>query len=135
MSSTRSAAHLLVRVVTLSFVLGILALPALAQSNKADIVGTISDSKGAAVQGATVTVTKVDTAAARNVTTSDSGAYQAPSLDIGTYKITVSKQGFQTVTQENIVLQTNDRLRIDLTLSPGDVTGVVTLVAGAPLVE
>ena len=135
MSSTRNAAHLLVRVVTLTVLLGILALPTLAQTNKADIVGTITDSKGAAVQGATVTITKVDTAATRNVTSGDTGEYQAPSLEIGTYKITVTKQGFQTVTQENIVLQTNDRLRIDLTLSPGDVTGVVTVVAAAPLVE
>jgi hypothetical protein len=135
MSSTPNAAHLLVRVVTLAVLLGIIALPTLAQTNKADIVGTISDSKGAAVQGATVTITKVDTAATRNVTSSDSGEYQAPSLEIGTYKVTVAKQGFQTVTQENIVLQTNDRLRIDLTLSPGDVTGVVTVVAAAPLVE
>ncbi|MDX6405550.1 MAG: hypothetical protein QOH70_3005 [Blastocatellia bacterium] len=135
MYSTRNAAHLLVRVATLTFLLCIVALPTLAQTNKADIVGTVSDSKGAAVQGATVTITKVDTAAARSVTTGDSGEYQAPALDIGTYKISATKSGFQTVVQENIVLQTSDRLRIDLTLSPGDVTGVVTVVAAAPLVE
>jgi hypothetical protein len=135
MYSTRNAAHLLVRVVTLTFLLCIVALPTLAQTNKADIVGTVSDSKGAAVQGATVTITKVDTAAARSVTTGDSGEYQAPALEIGTYKVSATKSGFQTVVQENIVLQTSDRLRIDLTLSPGDVTGVVTVVAAAPLVE
>lgn len=84
MSSMRNAAHLLVRVVTLTFLLGIIALPTLAQTNKADIVGTISDSKGAAVQGATVTITKVNTAATRNVTSGDNGDYQAPSLEIGT---------------------------------------------------
>lgn len=135
MSSTRNAAHLLVRVATLSLVLGILALPTVAQTNKADIVGTITDSNGAVVTGATVKVTKVDTGATREVKSGDSGEYQAPSLEIGTYKVTVTKQGFQTVTQDNIVLQTNDRLRIDLTLTPGDVTGVVTVTAAAPLVE
>jgi hypothetical protein len=135
MSLLRNAAHFLVRVITLSVVVGILALPTLAQTSRADIVGTISDSKGAAVQGATVTITKVDTAATRSVTTGDNGEYQAPELVIGTYKITVAKPGFQTATQENVVLQTNDRLRIDITLSAGDVNAVVTVVAAAPLVE
>ena len=135
MSSTRNAAHLLVRVVTLTLVLGILALPTLAQTNKADILGTVTDSNGAAVQGATVKVTKVDTGATREVKSGDSGEYQVPSLEIGIYKITVTKQGYQTVTQENIVLQTSDRLRIDLALPPGNITSVVTITAGAPLVE
>src|SRR5260221_5101355 len=110
MSSTRNAAHLLVRVVTLTLALGILALPTVAQTNKADIKGTVTDSNGAAVQGATVKVTKVDTGATREVKSNDSGEYQAPSLEIGTYKITATKQGFQTAAQENVVLQTNDKL-------------------------
>jgi Carboxypeptidase regulatory-like domain/TonB dependent receptor len=135
MSSTRNAAHLLVRVVTLTVLLGLVALPTLAQTNKADIVGTVTDSNGAVVQGATVKVTKVDTGATREVVSGDSGEYRAPSLEIGTYRITVTKKGFQTATQENVVLQTNDRLRIDLALTPGDVAGVVTITAGAPLVE
>src|SRR5713226_3172641 len=114
MSSSRNTAHQMVRVVVLTLLLGIVALPALAQTNKADIVGTISDTKGGVVQGATVTITKVDTNATRTVTSGDNGEYQAPSLEIGIYKVTVTKQGFGAVTQENIVLQTNDRLRIDL---------------------
>ena len=135
MSLTRDAAQLLVRVMTLTLLFGIFALPTLGQTNKADILGTITDSNGAAVQGATVTIIKVDTNATRTLTTGSSGEYQAPSLDIGTYKVTVTKQGFQTVTQENVILQTSDRLRIDLTLAPGNVTGVVTVTSGAPLVE
>jgi len=135
MSSTRNAVHLLVRAVTLTVLLGIFALPALAQTNKAEILGTVTDSNGAAVQGATIKVTKVDTGASREVKSGDSGEYKAPSLEIGIYKITATKQGFQTAAQENVVLQTNDRLRIDLTLTPGDVTGVVTVTAAAPLVE
>jgi len=135
MSSTRNTAHLLVRLLILTFVLAILALPALAQTNKAAIVGTVTDSNGAAVQGATITITKVDTSATRDVTSGGSGEYEVPLLEIGTYKITATKQGFQTVTQENVVLQTNDRLRIDLTLPPGNITSVVTVTAAAPLVE
>jgi hypothetical protein len=135
MFSKLTAGLLWVRVLTLIVLTVIFGVPALAQSNKADIVGTITDSNGAAVQGATVTITKVDTNAVRTVTTGDSGEYLAPSLDIGTYKITVAKQGFQNVTQENVILQTNDRLRIDLTLTPGGISSVVTVTAAAPLVE
>ncbi|MGI9067331.1 MAG: carboxypeptidase regulatory-like domain-containing protein [Pyrinomonadaceae bacterium] len=112
-----------------------LAIPAFAQSNKADIVGTVTDSNGAGVTDAEVTATKVDTGATRSSTTDSSGNYQLPLLDIGIYKVTVTKQGFQTVTQEAITLQTQDRLRIDLTLTPGTVTGEVTITAAAPLIE
>ena len=126
---------LFVRVLILTFAVALFALPSYAQTNKADIVGTVTDSNGAAVQGATVTITKVDTNASRTVTTGDAGEYLAPGLDIGIYKVNATKQGFQAVTQENITLQTNDRLRIDLTLTPGGVSGQVTITAAAPLVE
>ncbi|MDQ6653176.1 MAG: carboxypeptidase-like regulatory domain-containing protein, partial [Acidobacteriota bacterium] len=103
--------------------------------NKADIVGIVSDSNGAAVKDATITATRVDTGATREATSDDSGNYQLPLLDIGIYKISATKPGFQTVTQENVTVQTQDRLRIDLTLTPGNVTGQVTVTAEAPLVE
>src|SRR5690348_4728511 len=101
MSITPKVAHLLRRAGAFIFLWVIVAVPAAAQTNKADIVGTVTDTNGAAVTGATVTITKVDTNTSRTVTTGGSGEYEAPSLDIGTYKVTVSKQGFQTVTHEN----------------------------------
>ncbi|PWT91682.1 MAG: hypothetical protein C5B55_07715, partial [Blastocatellia bacterium] len=116
-------------------VLSILSTSAFSQTNKADIVGTVKDSSGAAIPGATVTITKVDTGAERTVTANDDGNYNAPLLDIGTYKVTATKQGYQTVTRENLVLETNDRLRVDLELKAGDVTAEVTISAAAPLVE
>lgn len=135
MFSKLKASGLFVRVPTLLAFIGILSVSALAQSSRADIVGTITDSNGAAVQGATVSITKVDTNATRTVTTGDAGEYRAPALDIGIYKVTATKQGFQTVVQESVTLQTSDRLRIDLILTPGNVSGQVTITAGAPLVE
>ena len=135
MSIIRKIANLLLSVGSLAFLLGVLAFSAVAQTNRASIVGTVTDTGGAVVSGATVKITKVDTNATREVTTGDSGTYEAPSLDIGTYKVTATKQGFKTVTQEKIVLQTDDRLRIDLAMSPGDISGEVTITAAAPLVE
>src|SRR5205809_6602229 len=93
LSSIRNVAHLLVRVVIFSFLVAIFALPTMAQTNKADIGETVTDTNGAAVQGATVTITKVDTNSTRTVTSGDSGQYEAPLLEIGTYKVTATKQG------------------------------------------
>ena len=133
--STTSIAHLLKRVLGFSFLLALLALPALGQGNKAEINGTVTDTSGGLVPGATVTITKVDTGTARTVTASDSGEFSAPLLDIGVYKVTATKEGYQTVVRENIVLQTSDRLRVDFELKPGTVSGEVTITTGAPLVE
>jgi hypothetical protein len=135
MTTYRPIVRLLRAAGISAFLLVILANTTAAQTNKGEIAGTVKDANGAVVPGASVTITKVDTSAERKVTSGDAGEYNAPLLDIGTYKVTATKQGFQTTTNENIVLQTNDRVRVDLELKPGDVSGVVTVTAAAPLVE
>src|SRR6266550_4303419 len=131
----RAIFHLLRPVVILTCLLAVLSIPAFSQTNKAEIDGTVTDTNGGIVPGATVVILKVDTGATRTLTTGDSGEYAAPLLDIGIYKVTVSKDGYQTAAQENITLQTSDRLRIDVQLKPGTVSGEVTITAAAPLVE
>ena len=97
MNINPTLARLLSQGGAIACLLAVLTVPTFAQTNKADIVGTVTDSAGAAVPGATVTITRVDTNASRTVTTGDAGDYQAPSLDIGIYKVTASKSGYQTV--------------------------------------
>lgn len=135
MKTYRAILHLLRPVGILACLLVAFTIPAFAQTNKAEIDGTITDTSGGVVPGATVVILKVDTGATRTLTTGDSGDYSAPLLDIGIYTVTVSKDGFQSASQEKIVLQTGDRLRIDVQLKPGTVSGVVTITAAAPLVE
>jgi hypothetical protein len=135
MNINHSFARLLSIGCVIACLLTVLTVTTFAQTNKADIVGTVTDSAGAAVPGATVTITKVDTNASRTVTTGDAGDYLAPSLDIGVYKVAASKSGYQTVNQENVVLQTSDRLRVDFSLPAGTVTGEVTISSEASLVE
>jgi hypothetical protein len=135
MTTYRPIVRLLRAASVSALLLTFLSIPATAQTNKAEIVGTVKDANGAVVPGASVTITKVDTGTERKVTSGDAGEYNAPLLDIGRYKVTATKQGFQTTTNENIVLQTNDRVRVDLELKPGDISGVVTITAAAPLVE
>src|SRR5215469_17465196 len=87
-----------------SFVLllTILALATQAQTDKATIVGTVTDPGGAVISGATVTVVNTGTNAERKVTTGDDGRYIVALLDIGNYKITASAPGFKEVVRENI---------------------------------
>ena len=65
----------------------LLCVSALAQTTAGRILGTITDPSGAAVSGATVTVTDVQRGTSRSLTTDESGAYAAPDLQPGTYKI------------------------------------------------
>src|ERR1043165_1970169 len=74
-----------------------LAAPALAQSQGANgaIEGTVSDSSGGVLPGATVTITNVDTGTERSVVTNEKGLYRAPLLPIGKYRVVAELQGFK----------------------------------------
>lgn len=108
---------------------------ALAQSDRASISGTVTDSTGAAIGGATVTATKLGTNSTRDVTTDKDGGYVLANLEIGPYKLTVKAEGFQTAETEEIVLQVGDSRSIGVSLTAGSVSDIVTVTAEAPLVK
>src|SRR5260370_42677409 len=66
-----------------------------AQTFRGTILGSVTDSSGSAVPGATVTIKNMDTGLVRTVTTSDDGSYAAPDLPIGHYSFSVEKEGFK----------------------------------------
>jgi outer membrane receptor protein involved in Fe transport len=92
-----------------------------AQTFRGTILGTVTDSSGAAIGGATVTVKNVDTGLTRTVTTSDDGSYAAPELPIGNYSVTVEKSGFKSGVVSGIRVEVSSERRADLALQPGDV--------------
>ena len=108
-----------------------LASVAGAQVTSATIVGTVTDSSGAALPGATVTARNVDTGFTRTVPANDVGAYRLEFLPIGRYVVEVSLSGFKTAIRSGIVLNVNDTARVDASLSLGGVAETVT-VEGAP---
>lgn len=108
---------------------------ALAQLTTGRINGTISDASGAAVPGATVTITQVETAAVTTVTSDASGEYSAPSLRIGTYTVSAEKQGFQRFVQSNIVLNIGQVVRVDFALQVGVVSQTVEVTGTPPLLQ
>src|SRR6266481_1106766 len=102
---------------------------------QSQIQGTVKDSSGAAVPGATVKATQTDTGAVRNVTSAADGGYILSNLPTGPYRIEVGKQGFSTYVQTGIVLQVDSSPTVDIALKVGAVTEQVQVEANATLVE
>jgi hypothetical protein len=117
-------------------VLTLAAFPVLAQDTTGKIVGIVSDSSGAVVAGATVTVTNTGTQIARRTATDKAGYYQVLELPIGRYEVAAETAGFsRTVVSARNSLEINQTLHIDITLQVGAVKDVVTVEGGASAVE
>src|SRR5215472_10464657 len=89
------------------------------------ILGSVTDSSGAIIPNATVTVTNTDTNVEFKTVTSSAGDFTAPALNPGPYKVTVESAGFQKYVTTGLVLTVNQRLRADAALKPGAVTTTV----------
>lgn len=106
-----------------------------AQVDRGSIVGTVSDSSGAVVPDATVTVTSAATNQTTRLTTSSSGTYEATLLHIGTYTVTAEKEGFRKIVQPNVEVSVNQVVRVDLVLQVGGATQVLQVTGAAPLIQ
>jgi outer membrane receptor protein involved in Fe transport len=106
-----------------------------AQEATGRIVGTISDSSGAVLQGVQVTVTNTATQVSRRVSTNNEGYYQALALPIGNYVVSAEHQGFRRVISTQYKLEINQALRIDIRLQVGAATQTIEVGAQAAPVE
>lgn len=123
-----------IRAFSLS-ICAFLLVPSVFAQASASIVGTVRDTSEAAVPGAAVTITNLQTGLTQTRDTSTDGSYSFPLLPVGRYRIEVQKEGFQRYTQDGIALAVNDRLTIEPKLQVGAVSEAVTITAAAPLVE
>jgi hypothetical protein len=110
-------------------------MPARAQLATAELNGRVTDSSGAVLPGATVTVTQTATGLVRTAVTENNGTYLLSNLPTGPYKLEVSLQGFRTYVQTGIVLQVGATPTINAVLALGAVEESVTVEAAAPLVD
>ncbi|SRR5579884_487091 len=115
--------------------LTIFSMSAFAQTQKATILGTITDSSHAVIPGAQVVVTEINTNVRRTETTNDSGFYVFANMDPGTYRVEVEQPGFRRMVRSGIDLTPNTTARVDLELSPGAVSETVDVTAEAPLLQ
>ncbi len=118
----RSMYHLCLHVCFLVALLVIIAGSATAQTFRGTILGSVTDSSGAAITGATVTIKNLDTGLTRTVTTSDDGSYSAPELPIGNYSVTVEKAGFKSGVVTGVRVEVSTERRADVTLQPGQLS-------------
>src|SRR2546430_7153907 len=129
----------LLKRVALSFSVGftilLIGVSAFSQGNTGRILGNITDTSGALIPGASVTITNVERGTSQTLVTNEAGAYNAPSLPLGTYRIRAELPGFKTVERPNIVLEIGKELKIDLTLDPGAVNEKITVTEEVPMIE
>jgi hypothetical protein len=106
-----------------------------AQFETASVLGYIRDGSGAVVQGATVTLTDLETKAQVTATTDAQGSYQFTDVKIGQYQVSATAPGFDTSTTQTFTVTVNARQRVDLTMKIGSATESVTVDSAASLLE
>jgi len=109
--------------------------PLFAQQITGSIRGTVADSSGALVAGATVTARQVETGLARTATTDRSGNYLLLELPVGHYALEVTSKGFQKYLQEGISLNVNETAVVSIHLTVGTETQQVQVKADAELIQ
>src|SRR4029077_7348340 len=113
----------------------LIAAPAWAQTQLGTLFGTVTDTSGAVVPGAEVSVENVNTGLKRDGRTDKTGEYQLVGLPAGRYTLRVQKEGFQTEVREGIPLSPGAAIGINLSLVVGELSVHVTVEAGVPSID
>ena len=130
--SIRNSARFAALLLTLALALGPTSF---GQGITGSIAGTVTDSSGAGVPEATVTIREVETNATRIITTSDIGSYTVTQLAPGSYSVKVDKTGFKTFQQNDITLQINQLVQINAELGVGSTSETVVVTGAPPVIQ
>jgi hypothetical protein len=122
-------------VLVLSMAWGFAPRPSAAQTIRGTLTGTVTDSTGGVMPGATVTVTNNDTGISTSTQTDRQGSYTFSLLPPGTYQTVVELSGFKKYIREGIVIQIAQATRLDVPLQIGVVTEEIQVTGEAPLVR
>lgn len=105
-----------------------------AQTSRGTLTGTVTDSSGAVIVKATVTITQQGTNVSRKTTTNQVGVYRFDAVDLGTYSMSVDSSGFETKKTTGIIIQAAHATNIDVALQLGSTSQVVTVEASGTAV-
>jgi hypothetical protein len=111
--------------------LSLLAGLNLSAQTEAEITGTVTDTSGAAIVGAKVTVTNTGSRGIRLATSDNAGVYDVPALVPGFYDVSVERTGFKTEVRTHIELQVQQAARIDFQLQVGQTSQRIEVAASA----
>ncbi len=125
----------MIRITRTKLLLALLNFALWADIPTASITGTVTDSTGGVLAGATVTVRNLETKIATSTTANAAGAYRLIGLRAGSYEVTASCPQFSTVLRQGIILRVGDEVRIDLTLPPGETRESVIVKETTPLTQ
>jgi hypothetical protein len=118
-----------------AFLALLVSVPAYAQKITGTLRGTVTDPTGAVIPGAKVTVKNEDTGLTRSANTTSAGIYSFAELPVGSYRVEVEHAGFKAEVRSRIALNVADTRAVDVQLSTGDVTEVVTVEVPAVAVK
>ncbi|MGH9851108.1 MAG: carboxypeptidase-like regulatory domain-containing protein, partial [Blastocatellia bacterium] len=111
------------------------AAPASGQAVYGSVFGTVTDAPGAAVAGATVTITNVGTNVSETTKTNSTGNYNQTRLIPGTYRVKVEATGFKAAVIETVVVNVDTASTVNVALQPGQVSEEITITAESPLLK
>src|ERR1700709_2166367 len=127
--------------ITLSVVCMMLTLTlllsgrAVAQEFRGTISGTVTDSTGAVIKDAQVTIAETSTNTINRTRTDGAGQYVVPFLQPGTYQIVVEMASFKKDVRNGVTLQANEHPLIDMTLQAGNAQETISVTEDAPLID
>jgi hypothetical protein len=125
-----------IRVLVISVALTLaIPLSLVSQTTNGRILGSVHDSSGAAVAGATVTARDQARAITRTVVSDAAGGFVVPALPPGNYTVRAEAKGFKVVEHTGVVIEVASDASLDLTLSPGNITETVEVSSEVPLVN
>ena len=107
----------------------------LAQSSSGTFLGTVRDSTGAIIPGATVSILNQETGFRREIVSNSAGEYELPYVPLGNYTVTCKSKGFKSVDRTGINLQVDQKAKLDFSLSVGEVNETITITEAPPLVK
>jgi len=112
-----------------------MSLPLMAQQGRGSVSGTITDATGAAVPDATVRIMNAGTNAVFSTASNGEGYFTAPALQVGSYSVSVEKQGFKRINRSGITLQVDQHVDLNLQLELGATSESVNVVGEAAMVD
>ena len=114
--------------------LALFPVAAFGQSFRGTILGTVRDTTGAVVPGATITVTNVATNVSRTAVTNETGDFVIPELTVGSYSVTASVAGFKKEVLTGLDLNVDQRLRADVRMEVGNIAETIQVTTDTPLI-
>ena len=126
--AVRAFAGVVIAVLSLSLI-------GFGQTTSATIMGRVLDPSKAAVVGADVQATNVDTGSTYKGATNGTGLFSIPGVSPGNYRISVTKPGFRSIVKPDVVLHLQEVVALNFDLPVGSASEVVTVTAGAPMVN